>query len=82
MVVLGDKRSTFLKSNVDKYNGRGGRVDVGFWGPTPNRRFPEITGEDNLTVFSYSGRVKSPNGGGSGEEPICDSFRSSGMDLL
>ena len=25
-----------------------------------NRRFPEITGEDNLTVFSYSGRVESP----------------------
>ena len=25
-----------------------------------NRRFPEITGEDNLTVFSYSGRVNSP----------------------
>ena len=25
-----------------------------------NRRLPEITGEDNLTVFSYSGRVKSP----------------------
>ena len=25
-----------------------------------NRRFQEITGEDNLTVFSYSGRVKSP----------------------
>ena len=25
-----------------------------------NRRFPEITGEDNVTVFSYSGRVKSP----------------------
>ena len=24
-----------------------------------NRRFPEITGKDNLTVFSYSGRVKS-----------------------
>ena len=24
-----------------------------------NRRFPEITGEDNLTVFSYSRRVKS-----------------------
>ena len=24
------------------------------------RRFPKITGEDNLTVFSYSGRVKSP----------------------
>ena len=23
-----------------------------------NRRFPEITGEDNLTVLSYSGRVK------------------------
>ena len=27
---------------------------------TGNRRFPEITGKDNLTVFSYSGRVKSP----------------------
>ena len=25
-----------------------------------NKRFPEITGEDNLTVFSYFGRVKSP----------------------
>ena len=25
-----------------------------------NRRFPEITGKNNLTVFSYSGRVKSP----------------------
>ena len=25
-----------------------------------NRRFPEITGKDNLTVFSYSARVKSP----------------------
>ena len=25
-----------------------------------NRRFPDITGKDNLTVFSYSGRVKSP----------------------
>ena len=25
-----------------------------------NRWFPEITGEDNLTVFSDSGRVKSP----------------------
>ena len=24
------------------------------------RRFPDITGEDNLRVFSYSGRVKSP----------------------
>ena len=24
-----------------------------------NRPFPEITGKDNLTVFSYSGRVKS-----------------------
>ena len=24
-----------------------------------NRRFPEITNEDNLTVFSYSGKVKS-----------------------
>ena len=28
--------------------------------PGHNRRFPEITGKDNLTVFSYSGRVKSP----------------------
>ena len=28
--------------------------------PLSNRRFPEITGEDLLTVFSYSGRVKSP----------------------
>ena len=25
-----------------------------------NRRFPEITDEDKLTVFSYSRRVKSP----------------------
>ena len=25
-----------------------------------NRQFPEITDEDNLTMFSYSGRVKSP----------------------
>ena len=25
-----------------------------------NRRFPEITGEDNLTMFTYSGRAKSP----------------------
>ena len=25
-----------------------------------NRQFPEITGKDNFTVFSYSGRVKSP----------------------
>ena len=30
-----------------------------FTGLYINRRFPEITGEDNLTVFSYSGRVKS-----------------------
>ena len=50
--------------------------------PSCNRRFPELTGEDNLTVFSYSGRVKSLKGGGSGEEPISDSFRSSGIDLL
>ena len=28
-----------------------------------NRRFPEITGEDNLIVFSYSGRVKPPEWG-------------------
>ena len=32
------------------------------WVGTHNRRFPEITGKDNLTVFSYSGRVKSPEG--------------------
>ena len=25
-----------------------------------NRRFPKITGKDNLTVFSYSGSVRSP----------------------
>ena len=25
-----------------------------------HRQFPEITGKDNLTVFSYCGRVKSP----------------------
>ena len=32
-----------------------------WWANSPhNRRFPEITGKDNLTVFSYSGRVKSP----------------------
>ena len=30
------------------------------WCYTVNRRFPEITGKDNLTVFSYSRRVKSP----------------------
>ena len=29
-------------------------------GACGNRPFPEITGEDNSTVFSYSGRVKSP----------------------
>ena len=51
------------------------------WELITNRQFLEITGKDNLTVFSYSGRMKSPEGG-SGEEPICDSFRSSGMDLL
>ena len=27
------------------------------WVTSSNRRFPEITGKDNLTVFSYSGRV-------------------------
>ena len=27
---------------------------------TVNRLFPEITGKDNLAMFSYSGRVKSP----------------------
>ena len=30
------------------------------WLANGNRRFPEITGTDNLTVFYYSGRVKSP----------------------
>ena len=30
------------------------------WNSYDNRRFPEITGEDNLTMFSYSWRVKSP----------------------
>ena len=47
-----------------------------------NRRFPEITGKDNLTVFSYSGRVKSPEWRRQLRRAICDSFRSSGMDLL
>ena len=47
-----------------------------------NRRFPEITGKDNLTVFLTPGEWSPLNGGGSWEEPICDSFRSSGMDLL
>ena len=30
------------------------------YNPRYNRQFPEITGKDNLTVFSYTGRVKSP----------------------
>ena len=34
-------------------------VPTATWCAT-NRHFTEITGEDNLTVFSYSGRVKSP----------------------
>ena len=51
--------------------------------PVLNRRFPEITGEDNLTMFSYSRRVKSPESRLPRRlEPICDSFRSSGIDLL
>ena len=35
---------------------------TGLTGPSSggNRRFPEIKGKDNLTVCSYSGRVKSP----------------------
>ena len=45
--------------------GGGGQGKKGGWGSAQreavfNGRFPEITGEDNLTVFSYSGRVKSP----------------------
>ena len=35
-------------------------VVCSFQNLTDNRRFPEITGKNNLTVFSYSGRVKSP----------------------
>ena len=31
-----------------------------FFSQSVNRRFLEVTGKDNLTVFSYSGRVKSP----------------------
>ena len=46
-----------------------------------NRRFPEITGEDNLTVFSYTGRMKFPEWRGS-EEPICDTLRSSGVLMM
>ena len=35
-------------------------LHVNYTDSSHNRRFPEITGEDNLTVFSYCGRVKSP----------------------
>ena len=35
-------------------------LHVNYTDSSHNRRFPEITGEDNLIVFSYSGRVKSP----------------------
>ena len=45
-----------------------------------NRRFPEITGKDNLTVFSYSGRVKSPEW--RRQLGRADTLRCSGMDLL
>ena len=45
-------------------------------------RFPEITGEDNLTVFSYSGRVKSPEWRRQRRGGDFDSFRSSGVNLL
>ena len=41
--------------------------------PTTNsRRFPEITSKDNLTVFSYSGRVKSPEWRQQLRKPICE----------
>ena len=35
-------------------------TEVGTGPRSAVRRFSEITGKDNLTVFSYSGRVKSP----------------------
>ena len=37
-----------------------------------NRQFPVITGEDNLTVFSYSGRVKSPECRWQRRRAVCD----------
>ena len=47
-----------------------------------NRRFPKITGEDNLTMFSHSWRVKSTEWRRQRRRALCDSFRYSGMDLL
>ena len=47
-----------------------------------NRQFPEITGKDNLTVFSYSGRVKYSEWRRQLRRADLQSFRSSGMDLL
>ena len=47
-----------------------------------NRRFPEITGKDNLTVFSYSGRVKSPEWRRQLRRADLWQFRSSGTGLL
>ena len=43
-----------VKGHVSQYS----RYRCEHW--RANRRFPEITGKDNLTVFSYSGVVKSP----------------------
>ena len=46
-----------------------------------NRWFPEITGKDNL-CFLTPGEWSPLNGDSSWEELICDSFRSSGMEII
>ena len=38
------------------------RQEFSHFPPLHNRGYSEITGKDNLTAFSYSGRVKSPEG--------------------
>ena len=44
----------FVMNHGEWQNGRANFVNT-----CSNRRLPEITGEGNLTIFSYSGRVKS-----------------------
>ena len=62
---LQEQHSPLLPACLPNWDvlGRGGclpRWNVQGRGRLLNRQFPEITGEDNLTVFSYSGRVKFP----------------------
>ena len=54
--------SCWREVNADWRLSRRGKSSVflGHCLTSANRRFPEITGENNLTVFSYSWRVKSP----------------------